>query len=450
MRECGNWKFHIPSGAGRILDTLHAAGFEAYIVGGCVRDCILGRTPTDWDITTSASPQKMKQLFRKTVDTGIQHGTVTVLMPDGQYEVTTYRVDGEYLDGRHPEEVTFTASLTEDLKRRDFTINAMAYSEETGVIDEFDGIGDIRRKMIRAVGNADRRFSEDALRIMRALRFSAQLDYSIEEKTKEAITRFAPRLSLVSAERIRTELEKTICSDHPERLRDAYMLGLTKYFLPEFDVCMSCAQNNPHHRYTVGEHILHAMQAVRADKVLRLTMLLHDIGKPSCKTTDAEGIDHFHGHVNKSAEMAGRILKRLRYDNATIDTVVRLVSCHDMYMENTESAVRFGMVRVGPELFLPLMEVKLADGAAQSSYRIGMKRRQVDTWIRLYREIIRRGDCLDLKHLAVTGKDLMAAGVPRGPEIGTVLKRMLQDVLQEPSHNEKTYLMNRYVLRENL
>ena len=228
MRECGNWKFHIPSGAGRILDTLHAAGFEAYIVGGCVRDCILGRTPTDWDITTSASPQKMKQLFRKTVDTGIQHGTVTVLMPDGQYEVTTYRVDGEYLDGRHPEEVTFTASLTEDLKRRDFTINAMAYSEETGVIDEFDGIGDIRRKLIRAVGNADRRFSEDALRIMRALRFSAQLDYSIEEKTREAITRFAPRLSLVSAERIRTELEKTICSDHPERLRDAYMLGLTK------------------------------------------------------------------------------------------------------------------------------------------------------------------------------------------------------------------------------
>ena len=192
------------------------------------------------------------------------------------------------------------------------------------------------------------------------------------------------------------------------------------------------------------------MQAVRADKVLRLTMLLHDIGKPSCKTTDAEGIDHFHGHVNKSAEMAGRILKRLRYDNATIDTVVRLVSCHDMYMENTESAVRFGMVRVGPELFLPLMEVKLADGAAQSSYRIGMKRRQVDTWIRLYREIIRRGDCLDLKHLAVTGKDLMEAGVPRGPELGTVLKRMLQDVLQEPSHNEKTYLMNRYVLRGNL
>lgn len=449
MGECGNWEFHIPSGAGRILDTLHAAGFEAYIVGGCVRDCILGRTPTDWDITTSASPQKVKRLFRKTVDTGIQHGTVTVLMPDGQYEVTTYRVDGEYLDGRHPEEVTFTASLLEDLKRRDFTINAMAYSEETGVIDEFDGIGDIRRKRIRAVGDPDQRFSEDALRIMRALRFSAQLDYSIEEKTKEAITRFAPRLSLVSAERIRTELEKTICSEHPDRLRDAYRLGVTKYFLPEFDACMNCTQNNPHHRYTVGEHILHAMQSVRADKVLRLTMLLHDIGKPSCKTTDAEGIDHFHGHVMKSAEMAGRILKRLRYDNATSDTVVRLVRCHDMYMESTESAVRFGMVRVGPELFLSLMEVKLADGAAQSSYRIEAKRRQVDTWIRLYREITRRGDCLDLKHLAVTGKDLMAAGVPRGPEIGAVLTRMLQDVLQEPSHNEKTYLMNRYVPHGN-
>lgn len=449
MGECGNWEFHIPSGAGRILDTLHAAGFEAYIVGGCVRDCILGRTPTDWDITTSASPQKVKRLFRKTVDTGIQHGTVTVLMPDGQYEVTTYRVDGEYLDGRHPEEVTFTASLLEDLKRRDFTINAMAYSEETGVIDEFDGIGDIRRKRIRAVGDPDQRFSEDALRIMRALRFSAQLDYSIEEKTKEAITRFAPRLSLVSAERIRTELEKTICSEHPDRLRDAYRLGVTKYFLPEFDACMNCTQNNPHHRYTVGEHILHAMQSVRADKVLRLTMLLHDIGKPSCKTTDAEGIDHFHGHVMKSAEMAGRILKRLRYDNATSDTVVRLVRCHDMYMESTEIAVRFGMVRVGPELFLSLMEVKLADGAAQSSYRIEAKRRQVDTWIRLYREITRRGDCLDLKHLAVTGKDLMAAGVPRGPEIGAVLTRMLQDVLQEPSHNEKTYLMNRYVPHGN-
>ena len=294
----------VPEGAGQVLKTLHGAGFEAYVVGGCVRDSILMHTPQDWDITTSAKPNEVKALFRRTVDTGIRHGTVTVLIGNEGFEVTTYRIDGAYEDGRHPKSVTFTASLDEDLKRRDFTVNAMAYSEETGLIDLFGGLEDLKARVIRAVGDPTERFTEDALRMMRAVRFAAQLDAVIEKKTLQGIRALAPNLRKVSAERTRVELEKLLVSDHPEEMRVLYETGLTAQFLPEFDACMTCEQHNPHHCYTVGEHIIHALCAVRSDKVLRLTMLLHDIGKPQCRTTDENGIDHFHGHVALGAKMA--------------------------------------------------------------------------------------------------------------------------------------------------
>lgn len=279
-------KINIPENAKKILDTMHAAGYEAYVVGGCVRDAILGREPGDWDITTNAAPLEVKGLFRRTIDTGIEHGTVTVMMGKEGYEVTTYRIDGEYEDGRHPNQVTFTRSLVEDMKRRDFTINAMAYNDEEGLIDKFGGEQDLKEGIIRCVGDARERFSEDALRIMRAIRFSAQLGFDIEESTKRAITELAPTLEKISAERIQVELVKLITSDYPGRMRDAYELGITKVIFPELDACMATEQNNWHHAYSVGEHIIRSVENIRPDKVLRLTMLMHDIAKPVTMTID--------------------------------------------------------------------------------------------------------------------------------------------------------------------
>ena len=260
-------RIRIPDRAAVILDTIHKAGYEAYVVGGCVRDAIMGREPHDWDITTSAEPGQVKALFARTIDTGLQHGTVTVMQGHEGFEVTTYRIDGKYEDGRHPSEVVFTRSLREDLQRRDFTINAMAYNEQEGVVDLFGGLEDLEKGLIRAVGDPRQRFSEDALRIMRAVRFAAVFGFAIEDETRAAMEEIAPNLDRISAERINAELTKLLVSPHPELLRTAYEAGLTARFLPELDRCMETAQNNPHHCYTVGEHTIRTVQAVRPDKV---------------------------------------------------------------------------------------------------------------------------------------------------------------------------------------
>lgn len=438
-------KIEMPPAAAKILQTLHEAGYEAYIVGGCVRDSLLGRSPEDWDITTSARPQQVKKLFRRTIDTGIQHGTVTVMEHGVGYEVTTYRIDGEYEDGRHPKQVSFTSLLSEDLRRRDFTINAMAYSQEEGIIDLFHGMEDLQQGVIRAVGDPAERFTEDALRIMRAVRFAAQLQYDIEPRTREALAAIAPNLKKISAERIQTELTKLLLSDRPEDLRIAWESGMTACFLPEFDRCMEMPQHNPHHCYSVGEHILHALPQVRKDKVLRLTMLLHDIGKPDCHTRDEEGVDHFHGHAEVSARMAERILRRLKYDNDTVRSVTTLVKYHGIKIDNTPSAMRHAIAEIGEALFPLLFQVKHADGAAQAPGRLAEKEEQLAIWKQLYEDVYARGDCLGLKQLAVTGKDLLAAGMKPGREMGQVLQLMLEDVLDEPSHNEKNYLLEHYV-----
>ena len=435
----------IPEGAEEILSRLYRAGYEAYVVGGCVRDSVMGRTPGDWDITTSARPEEVKRLFRRTVDTGLRHGTVTVLRRDGAYEVTTYRVDGTYTDGRHPDQVTYTSSLLEDLKRRDFTINAMAYNPEIGLVDEFNGVGDLRFGTIRAVGDPHTRFEEDALRMMRALRFSAQLGFVIDMDTRDAIRDLAPHLQKVSAERIRSELDKILVSDHPGILRDAYELGLMKVFLPELDACMTCAQNTPHHAYTAGEHILRSVENIRADRILRLTMLLHDIGKPDCRTTDADDADHFYGHQERSAEMADVILRRLKYDNDTRGTVVKLISWHDEELGETTAQIRRSIAQVGTELWPLLMEVRMADILAQSRYQRDQKKARIERWSSAYNDIIAAGDCLSLKDLAYTGSDLIAAGMSPGTELGAVLNRMLDDVLDNPDHNTREYL-KRYIM----
>lgn len=444
MHRTISLEIEIPQGAAWVLEQLRDAGYEAYVVGGCVRDSLLHRMPDDWDITTSAKPEDTKRIFRRTVDTGIQHGTVTVMVDRTGYEVTTYRIDGEYADGRHPEHVTFTASLLEDLKRRDFTINAMAYSPAEGLVDEFDGIGDINRRVIRAVGDPVQRFTEDALRMMRAIRFSAQLDYRIDEDTREGIRLLAPNLQKVSAERIRVELEKLLLSEHPEVLKEAYELGLLRQFLPELSECMECGQNNPHHCLSVGDHILCAVKAARRDKVLRLALLLHDIAKPQVKTTDENGIDHFHGHAARSAALADRILRDLKYDNQTREAAVRLIAWHDRNLGDSLPEIRKSISELGEEWFLPLLEVKTSDVEAQSDYQRDEKLGKIEYWRNAFEEIRCAGDCLSLKDLAVSGKDLIAAGAAPGREIGRILHEMLEEVLREPAHNTREYLLEKW------
>ena len=425
-------KIVIPEQVNSILESLQKSGYEAYVVGGCVRDALLGREPNDWDITTSALPTEVKSVFPRTIDTGLQHGTVTVLCGGTGYEVTTFRVDGVYEDGRHPKEVTFTPSLREDLKRRDFTINAMAYNNESGLVDLFGGQQDLENGIVRAVGDPVQRFTEDALRIMRAIRFSAQLGYEIEPETLRAASALAPNLRRISSERIREELEKTLVSDRPELLRTAWAAGITKEFIPEFDRCMETDQINPHHCYTVGEHILKGVSLVRKDRILRITMFLHDIAKPICHTVDEEGIDHFRGHAEVGCSLAKTILQRLKYDNATIRKVTTLVKYHDMQIRLTEPAVRKAIVMTGADLFPLLLEVKLADFMSQSTFQREEKQEKFDMLRAIYGRIVERGDCLSLRELAVNGSDLIKTGVKPGREVGNILARMFEEVLDVP------------------
>ena len=433
----------LPEKLGRIIGTLQEHGYEAYAVGGCIRDSILGREPEDWDITTSAMPEETKALFDKTFDTGIQHGTITVLLEKEGFEVTTYRIDGKYEDSRHPKEVTFTRNLREDLLRRDFTINAMAYNETDGLVDIFGGLEDLEAGMIRCVGTAKERFKEDALRILRGVRFAAQLGFDIEEDTRQGMKELAWTLQNISAERIQVELVKMITSKRPEMLREAYELGMTRIVLPEFDQLMTTGQETPHHMYSVGEHTLHAMKNIRADKILRLAMLLHDMGKPALKTVDEAGVAHFKKHALESERIAENVLRRLKFDNDTIRKVTRLVRCHDLRMPATAKSVRSAMNQIGEELFPYYMEVRRADVLAQSMYQREEKIENLDQIEELYHQIVEDGDCVSLKDLAVTGRDLIASGMKPGKKIGEKLEELLKLVIEDPKLNTKEELLKR-------
>lgn len=434
-------KIILPEKVKYIIDTLEEHGFEAYAVGGCVRDSLLSRTPQDWDITTSAKPQQVKALFSHTIDTGILHGTVTVMLQKEGFEVTTYRIDGEYEDGRHPTEVQFTSELSEDLRRRDFTINAMAYHEKNGLIDAFDGLGDLNRGMIRCVGMAKERFTEDALRMLRAVRFAGQLGCTIETKTYAAMCELAPNLAKVSAERIQAELVKLLVSKHPEKLLDAYETGLTRVFLPEFDVMMETVQNNPHHCYTVGMHTIEVLKHAPAEKVLRLAALLHDVAKPVCLTTDEKGIDHFYGHPNRGSEMAYGILRRLKFDNETTDRVCALVKWHDDNPALTQRSIRRSISRIGILQYPALFELKKADVKGQSVYRRQEKLDYIDEYEKLYQQILEMQQCLTVKELAVNGSDLIQHGMKPGKQLGETLKWLLEMVLEDPEKNKKETLL---------
>lgn len=464
------YKMTMPQEVVRIINTLEEHGYEAYAVGGCVRDAMLGRTPEDWDITTSAKPLEVKALFRKTIDTGLQHGTITVMMNGEGYEVTTYRIDGEYEDGRHPKEVAFTTNLKMDLERRDFTINAMAYNDRSGLVDEFDGVGDLKKGIIRCVGDAGQRFDEDALRMLRAVRFSGQLGFVIEPDTLRAMEARIQNLEKISAERIRVEMTKLLISPNPGTIRVAYTAGMTKVFLPELDRMMTCEQQNHHHCYTVGEHSIHGIERIQSlmagekqnelsgyageklrklcaslDKkqytMLVLTMLLHDVAKPAVMTLDDNGEGHFYGHPEKSAAMAHSILKRLTYDNDTIDTVVRLIRYHDYRMENTMRAVRRAASKIGRDIMWMEFAVQYADVLAQSPDTISAKTAKLDSCMKKYEEIEEKNQPLCVKDLAVNGRDLMQEGIKPGPQLGKLLQGLLETVLEEPERNTKEELL---------
>jgi len=437
-----NIKINMPQDVRFIIEKLTDAGFEAYAVGGCVRDSLLKREPNDWDITTSATPYEVKDIFRRTIDTGLKHGTVTVMLKDEGYEITTFRIDGEYTDHRRPDGVTFTRELSEDLLRRDFTINAMAYNDESGVVDLYGGIEDLEQGIIRCVGNPDDRFDEDALRIMRAVRFAAQLGFDIEEKTREAAEKHAPELSKVSAERIETELTKLLLSPHPEKILDMYELGITKEILPEFDRMMNTPQNSPYHKFDVGHHTVEVIKNVPATKVMRYAALLHDIGKPDLKTTDENGIDHFKGHAYRSEEMVQPILRRLKMDNDTIRDVKKIVYWHDYGIsgEISKKSLRKMLNKMGAKYFDSYVAIRRADMAGQSDYMSELKVQILDDIIKAHDEIIEEGNALTLKDLAISGGDLKALGITPGPEMGTILQNLLDQVLDDPSLNTKEQL----------
>ena len=439
-----------PGSVKTVIETLQDNGFEAYAVGGCVRDSYLGYEPHDWDITTNARPGEVKSLFRRTVDIGMQHGTVKVMMGREGIEVTTYRIDGKYDDSRHPNEVTFTADLREDLRRRDFTVNAMAYSEKTGLVDLFGGVDDLKAGVIRAVGNAEERFSEDALRMLRALRFSARFGYEIEEDTKQAIAKLAPTLSKISAERIREELEKLICSDNPDRLKLAYELGVTSVIFPEWDRMMECDQNNPHHYTDVGDHTIDAIKyAVRnftdipdeENRILRIALLLHDIAKPVKKFLGDDGLEHFTGHPEEGVRMAEDVLKRLKYDNNTIIRVKKLVRYHDEIPTLTFPGVRRFIVEVGLSNMDALLLLKEADLYAHTKYRWDEKAGNNQKLDMMYRKIVADRDCLAIRDMKIDGNDLISRGIKPGPAMGEILQKLFETVLDDPAMNDHEILM---------
>lgn len=399
-------RIELPKDVRHIINVLMENGYEAYAVGGCVRDSILGRTPGDWDITTSALPMQVKALFRRTIDTGIQHGTVTVMLGKNGYEVTTYRIDGKYEDSRHPKSVEFTSNLVEDLKRRDFTINAMAYNDEHGIVDVFDGMGDLKRKIIRCVGKAHDRFDEDALRILRAVRFSAQLGFDIEDDTAKAAKELAPTLVKISRERIHTELNKLLLSDNPDYFSVVYDLGVMKIIIPELE-------NIDAHKLDRIQHFIKKTRAVLPERYAALL---------SCVDADT----------------AGRILKGLKLDNATISMAAKLVKYYNMNPMLSEADVRHYINEVGENDALRIIDFNISVcGSELIKGYTDMKKICV--------MVMERGDCTELRNLKISGKDLVGAGFPAGKQLGEILQKLLCEVLDNPEFNEYNYLLKRAV-----
>lgn len=436
-------KINIPADANELIHTLQNNGHSAYIVGGCVRDSILGRTPHDWDICTSATPSEMLEIFKdkKIIETGLQHGTVTVVVNGEPYEITTYRIDGIYSDNRRPDTVTFTDKLVEDLRRRDFTINAMAYNDEEGLIDPFNGMEDIKYKKISCVGRAEDRFGEDALRILRAIRFAAQLEFAIMPGTDWEIHKQYKNLENISIERINSEFCKIASSDDfcVELLlyKDVFSL-----FIPELKDMFDFPQNNPWHIWNVFRHTIHAVEYCDSDDlVVRLAVFFHDFGKPHSYQDGEDGIRHFKGHGKVSADMTDSIMKRLRFDNETRNNVVELVYYHDATFEVGKKYVKRWLNKIGEKQFRRLLQVKKSDNKAQNLELSSDRIKELSEIEALIDEVLQEDECFSLKDLAVNGKDLIGVGYKAGKELGNTLNKLLQLVIDGDCPNEKEKLL---------
>lgn len=431
---------NICKGAKKALCMLHRAGYEAYAVGGCVRDMIMGKDAHDFDITTSALPEETKAVFKneRTIETGLQHGTLTVVLDGENIEITTYRLDGEYLDNRHPKCVSFTRSLVEDLSRRDFTINALVYNESTGVLDYFGGSEDIKNKIIRAIGEPEKRFTEDALRILRAIRFSSTLGFEIEENTKKAMLKCKHLLKNISKERIAVEINKFVLGNNVKNaiLQSYEILG---EICPEFIKMHGFNQHNKWHIYDILEHTAVATESTPFDLHLRLAMLFHDTGKVHTFFRDENGVGHFYGHGDKSAEIVKKYLDEYKYDNITRQEVYELVKHHDLYTEEDTVLVKKRLNRMGKEHFLKLIKIQRADNAAQNPELTKME--HFDILEKMVEEISSQS-CFTLSALDITGNDLIALGF-KGKEIGDALSILLNEVIEEKTANEREALVER-------
>ncbi len=432
----------VPQNVEILINKLNNSGYSAYAVGGCVRDSLMGKIPHDWDICTSAKPDEILSALNmhNIIESGLKHGTVTVLIDGQLYEITTFRCDGEYKDNRRPESVRFITSLREDLARRDFTVNAMAYNSSEGLVDCFEGQNDLEDKIIRCVGDPDKRFNEDALRIMRALRFASKLGFEIEENTKSAIFRNKKLLKNISVERIASELIQIIDGNYAENilLEYAEVLGIV---IPEILPMVGLEQRNPHHVYDVWTHTVYVIVNSPHGKVMRLSALLHDVGKPRCYTVDEKGIGHFHGHPEVGAEMSRKILRRLHLDNDTISKGELLIRYHDQRPKLSPKYVRRLISKTGIDAFPSLLELKRADTKGQNPVTIPEKLEYIDELDRLFHELTADGNEFNIRTLKLTGSDLIEMGISQGKEIGSILKEMLDMVIDGKIENDRKALL---------
>lgn len=442
----------IPENIIFILNRLKESGHEAYLVGGCVRDQLMGKTPHDYDITTSALPDTVEKCFLDchVIETGLQHGTVTVISDGQPVEITTFRKDGEYLDNRRPENVTFVSDLESDLSRRDFTVNALAYSPDKGLIDLFNGVEDIHAGLIRCVGNPVKRFNEDGLRIMRALRFASKLGFSIEKSTSEAVHSQKELLNNIAAERIFTELKGLLVGIGAEKILMEYR-DILFQIIPELAPMSNFPQNNPHHMYDVWTHTVKAICAAEQDEILRLTLLFHDSGKPACHTTDEEGIDHFHGHPDTSVEIAGSVLNRLRCDNTTKNEVLSLIKYHDVRYSPYDNRVKKFIAKLGEDRFRRLLQIRRADIMGQSLWSRNKKLINLDHLANILAEMKESGACMSIRDMAINGRDLIELGVPQGKAVGEILNSLFDMVCTDTISNKREHLLDeaRRMIDEN-
>ena len=431
----------LPDEVKHIINTLEKSGYNAYAVGGCVRDSVMGRKSNDWDISTSALPEQTKQSFssERIFETGIKHGTVSLLLGKRTYEITTFRTEGLYSDNRRPDTVRFVSDLKSDLNRRDFTINALAYHPKEGLIDHVGAAHDIRQKLIRCVGDPDKRFSEDALRIMRAIRFSATLGFEIENATKNAITKNRKLLEKIAVERISAELDKLLVGENVKNVLENHS-DVMEVFIPEISPMIGFDQNSHYHHLDVWFHTVKAVASAPPDRTLRLVMLLHDIAKPQCYT-EANGAGHFYGHPKLSSEMAAKILRRLKYDTDTIDTVTRLVLHHDTKIEPNEKVVKRWLCKLGEKCLRMLCAVKTADAMAKASERKNSQIKEMETIINLINQIIANQECFTLKDLAINGNDLIKNGISEGKSVGETLSKLLDMVIDGEVENNRDKLL---------